>query len=132
MTPDQRWSADDRIDEAADCIDEALERGHFANYARVVGELPLLLSQHGLGQTLACFLVRGAGREASPYELVYQQMTRRLAEIFRVTDRDLLRHLTRSDSQQYLRMAEEARLFARALYDEVEAQAYAASGEEVR
>ncbi len=130
MTPGQRWSADDRLEEAADCIEEAQERGHFAHYARVVGDLPLLLSQHGLGQTLAYFLVRGGDREASPYITVYQQLTRRLAQCFRVTHRDLLTHLTGIDSQQYLLFAEEARLFALALYSEVEAQEYTPYSEE--
>lgn len=130
MTPGQRWSTDDRLEEAADCIEEAQERGHFDHYARVVGELPLLLSRHGLGQTLAYFLMRGSGRETSPYLTVYQQLTRRLAQCFRVTNRDLLTHLTGVDSQRYLLMAEEVRLFALALYDEVEAQEYTSHNEE--
>ncbi len=114
MTPGERWSVDDRLEEAADCIEEARERGHFAPYARVVGDLPLLLRQHGLGQTLAYGLMRGGNRETGPYLTVYQQLTQRLAGCFRVTDRDLLTHLTGVDSHQYLLMAEEARLFAQA------------------
>ena len=74
---------------------------------------------------MAYFLMRSGGRETSPYDLVYRQMTRRLARLYPVTGRDLLAHLTRIDSQQYLRLAEEARVFALALYEEVEAQEYA-------
>lgn len=121
MTPAVRWSADARTDEAAACIEEALDLGHFDHYAQLVGELPLLLGRHGLGQTLAYLVMRGGGRESSPHELVYRQVTRRLAQLYPLSNDDLLTHLTRVDSKQYLRLAEETRLFAQALYAEIDA-----------
>lgn len=132
MSSDAPWALDDRLAEAADCLAEAQEHGSLSRYAGVVRQLPALLRQHGLGQTLAYCMMRAAGRETSPYHLVYQQIARRLSQIWALTDRDLLTHLTRTDSREYLLMAEEARLFALALYDAVEEQEYAAYDEEER
>jgi len=132
MSPDARWALDDRLAEAADCIAEAQEHGSLSRYAGVIKQLPALLRQHGLGQTLAYCTMRGGGREASPYHLIYFQIARRLSQIWPLTDRDLLTHLTRTDSREYLQMAEEARLFTLALYDVVEDQEYAAYDEEER
>lgn len=132
MSPDARWALDDRLAEAADCIAEAQEHGSLSRYAGVVKQLPALLRQHGLGQTLAYCMMRAGGREASPYHLVYFQVARRLSQIWPLTDRDLLTHLTRTDSREYLQMAEEARLFTLALYEEIEARGYTAYDEEER
>lgn len=116
MTPAVRWSADARTDEAAACIEEALDLGHFDHYAQLVDELSLLLGRHGLGQTLAYLAMRGGGRESSPHEMVYRQVTRRLTQLYPLSNDDLLTHLTRVDSMQYLRLAEETRLFFLALF----------------
>ncbi len=129
MTNTQRWSVDSRANEALDCILEAQEEFKaYGHYISTVAELPLLLSRHGLGQTLAYLQLRGAGRATSPYDFIYQQLARRLAQLFPVGETDLLTFVTRCDSQQYLRLAEEARLFAAALYyaaeDEADALEY--------
>lgn len=132
MSPDARWALDNRLAEAADCLAEAQEQGSLSRYAGVVKQLPALLRQHGLGQTLAYCMMRAGGRAASPYQLVYFQIARRLSQIWPLTDRDLLTHLTRTDSREYLQMAEEARLFILALHEEVEARGYTTYNEEER
>ncbi len=124
MSNIQRWSVDSRANEATDCILEAQEEFRaYGHYISTVAELPLLLSRHGLGQTLAYLQLRGAGRDTSPYDFVYQQVARRLMQLFPVGETDLLIFVTRCDSQQYLRLAEEARLFAAALTYAAEDQA---------
>lgn len=121
MTSLARWSTDSRADEAAACVEEALDRGHFDHYVQLIGDLPLLLSRHGLGQTLAYLVMRGGGRESSPYDLVYRQVSRRLAQLYPLATDDLLTHLTSVDSTQYLRLAEETRHLILALFAEIDA-----------
>lgn len=117
MSDSPRWSVDSRANEATDCILEAQEEFKaYGHYISTVAELPLLLNRHGLGQTLAYLQLRGAGRDSSPYDFVYQQVARRLVQLFPVGETDVLTFLTRCTSRQYLLMAEEARLFAAALY----------------
>lgn len=124
MSDSPRWSVDSRANEATDCILEAQEEFKaYGHYISTVAELPLLLNRHGLGQTLAYLQLRGAGRDTSPYDFVYQQVARRLMQLFPVGETDLLIFVTRCDSQQYLRLAEEARLFAAALTYAAEDQA---------
>ncbi len=116
-----RWSVDSRANEATDCILEAQEEFEpYGHYIATVAELPLLLSRHGLGQTLAYMQLRGAGRQTSPYHFIYDQVARRLSQLFPVGETDLLTFVTRCDSRQYLRLAEETRLFAVALYHAAE------------
>jgi hypothetical protein len=124
MSDNPRWSVDSRANEAADCILEAQEEFRaYGHYISAVAELPLLLGRHGLGQTLAYLQLRGAGRETSPYDFVYQQVARRLIQLFPVGETDLLTFVTRCNSRQYLLLAEEARLFAAALYEAAEDEA---------
>jgi hypothetical protein len=131
MTATQRWAVDSRGNEAVDCILEAQEEfSHYGQYIGALAELFPLFSRHGLGQTLAYLLLRSGGRETSPYDFIYQQLARRLAQLFPVGDTDLLLFVTRCDSQQYLRLAEETRLFVLALYDAAEAESYRYDEEE--
>jgi hypothetical protein len=87
---------------------------HVGHYADVVAQLPLLLHQHGFGQTLSYLKLRSAGRAESPYSFVYDQLQEHLYEVFRWRGQDLLQVLTRMESERYLRLAIETYAFAEA------------------
>lgn len=95
--------------EADLCLDDAAESVRFDVYLSLVRQLPLLLHQHGLGQTLAYLQLRGGDRTQSPYQLALQHLTHWLAMNLDVPEEDLLKHLTRSDSDVYLQATEKAR-----------------------
>lgn len=110
-----RLTQEQRSTEAARCIEEARSRGHFHHYANLVTTLPLLLHQHGLGQTLAHLKARGGDRPTSPYQLLFEQLTRRLGQVKGVSEDRVFSRLTQEDSWHYVQAAEEIRAFALAL-----------------
>lgn len=87
---------------------------HFHQYADVVAQLPFLLRQHGLGQTLSYFKLRSGGRTESPYGFVYQQLQEHLEHVSALREKDLLQALTRMDSERYLRLCMETYTFSEA------------------
>jgi len=105
-----------QVDEvAARCVAQAQAMGRLGQYGLVVGNLPRLLHQHGLGQTLAYLQARGGGRSDSPYQLLCDHLSAWLAQAIGLPDRDALLGLTRSDSQVYRQAAEAARQLGLAL-----------------
>lgn len=109
-----------RADAAARAIQQ-LPKGRLAQYAPLVRGLPLLLHQHGLGQTLAYLKSRGTERADSPYAMLYGHLSSWLAEAFAEQGGDFLAALTRMESRRYLQAAEEAHAFALALREAAEA-----------
>lgn len=121
------WNAeylapDERAEAVSRAFDEAQNHHQFRHYASAVDTLPLLLHQHGLGQTLAYLILRSDNRPNSPYTLVLQHLTRRLAQIYPIGGGDILAHITQADSAQYRRLAEEARAFTLALRQALKAE----------
>lgn len=106
---------DERAEAVSRAFDEAQNHPQFRHYASAVNTLPLLLNQHGLGQTLAYLKIRSDNRPNSPYALVLQHLARRLAQLYPIAGGDILAHVTQADSAQYRRLAEEAGEFILAL-----------------
>jgi hypothetical protein len=105
----------DRTTAAAGYVAEAQRQfRQVGHYTDVVAQLPLLLRQHGFGQTLSYLELRSAGRDESPYSFVYDQLQEHLDQVFRLRGKDLLQVLTREDSERYLRLAIETYAFAEA------------------
>ena len=105
MTLEEREAA------VTQCVEEARKFPHFTHYVNQVSGMPLLLHKHGLGQMLAYLQMRGGNRRSSPHELIFQQVARRLAQVYPLPGDNLLDHLTQVDSQQYRRLTEEAGAF---------------------
>ena len=110
---------------------EQIPKGQLPQYAAAVRGLPSLLHQHGLGQTLAYLLGRGADRADSPYSLLYGQLGSWLTEGLGEHGGDILATLTRVDSRRYLEAAEEAHAFALALREAAQKALTPESAEEV-
>lgn len=112
----------DRTEDAADYVTAARRQfRHFHHYADLVAQLPLLLRQHSLGQTLSYLKLRSAGRDESPYSFVYQQLQDHLERVLALREKDLLQALTRMDSERYLRLCIETHAFAEAWRQAVQA-----------
>jgi hypothetical protein len=85
------------------------------SYRQAVRQLPALLQQHGLGQTLAYLQIRGEGRPASPYTVLLKQLDRWLLANLPVSGRSALAALAAGDSRLYLEASQYAWLFVSAL-----------------
>lgn len=119
-----RQPAPDRTAAAADYVTAARQQfRHFHHYADLVAQLPLLLRQHGLGQTLSYLELRSGGRPDSPYRFVYEQLQDHLGQVMALREKDLLQALTRMDSAPYLRLCLETSAFAEAWRRAVRADA---------
>jgi CRISPR/Cas system CMR-associated protein Cmr5 small subunit len=106
--------------EAQLCLDDAVESVRFDVYLSLARQIPLILHQHGLGQTLAYLQMRGDGRSNSPYQLLYQHLTHWLAMNLGLPEEDVLKSLTRADSEGYVRATQATRLLLLALRTAVE------------
>jgi hypothetical protein len=84
-------------------------------YRQAVKQLPMLLHQHGLAQTLAYLQMRGEGKPASPYSVLLKQIDRWLLVSMGVSARSALGAISGNDSRFYMEASEHARLFVRAL-----------------
>jgi hypothetical protein len=84
-------------------------------YKQTARQLPALLQQHGLGQTLAYLQLRGEGRPASPYTVLLRQLDRWLLATLEVSARSALAALAARDSQFYIEATRRAWLFVSAL-----------------
>jgi hypothetical protein len=116
MTAGTQPPLDERAAAVAQALAEARKQRHFRHYVNLLTRLPLLLHQHGLGQTLAYLQLRGANRsEEGPNALLYTQLTRRLSELMPAGGDDVLLHLTQANSSEYRQLAEEAAQFMLAL-----------------
>jgi CRISPR/Cas system CMR-associated protein Cmr5 small subunit len=114
------------IREAELCLDDAAESVRFGVYLSLARQLPHILHQHGLGQTLAYLQMRGGDRTQSPFHLVLEHLNHWLAMTLGLPEEDVLSSLTQFDSDVYLRAMEEARRLLLALRtaaeDEIAAQ----------
>jgi hypothetical protein len=116
MTAGTHSTLDERATAVAQALAEARKQRHFRHYVNLLTRLPLLLHQHGLGQTLAYLQLRGANRsEEGPNALLYTQLTRRLSELMPAGGDDVLLNLTEANSTEYRQLAEEAGQFMVAL-----------------
>src|SRR5574341_1558717 len=88
-----QWS-----DTAAHCLEEAGAIGRLRQYEDLVGQAWLFLHQHGLGQTLVYLQVRGGNRPESPYQLLFEHLTRQLATRQPRLSNDVLAALLKEDS----------------------------------
>jgi hypothetical protein len=84
-------------------------------YKQTVKQLPMLLRQHGLAQTLAYLQMRGEGKPASPYSVVLRQLDRWLLVSTGVSARSALGAISNHDSRFYIEASEHAWSFVRAL-----------------
>jgi hypothetical protein len=84
-------------------------------YKQTVRQLPALLQQHGLGQTLAYLQLRGEGKPASPYTVIGRQLDRWLLATLEVSARSALAALSSHDSRFYMEATRRAWLFVSAL-----------------
>lgn len=112
MTTTRKQVPNDRATAVIQSLGEAYNHPHFRQYANMVYRLPMLLHKHGLGQTLAHLQIRSNNGRNSPYTLLREHLTRRLAQLYPIDDDDLLAHLTKMDSRHYRQLATEAREFA--------------------
>jgi hypothetical protein len=90
-------------------------RFRFADYDRVVRQLPGLLQRHGLGQTLA-FLQLRAASPTSPYTMVLRQLDRWVTRAMAVSAPGALAALSAQDSRFYQEATAQTWLFVRALH----------------
>jgi CRISPR/Cas system CMR-associated protein Cmr5 small subunit len=109
MTGQQERWAITPAREAGLCLDDAAESVRFDVYLSLAQQLPLILHQHGLGQTLAYLQMRGGDRAQSPYQLVLKHLTHWLAMTLGLPEEDVLTNLTRAESGVYLQATEEVR-----------------------
>jgi CRISPR type III-B/RAMP module-associated protein Cmr5 len=107
-TSQERWTITPTR-EAQLCLDDAAESVRFDVYLSLARQLPLILHQHGLGQTLAYLEMRGGDRSNSPYQLLRQHLTHWLAMNLGLPEEDVLKSLTRTDSEGYVRATRAAR-----------------------
>jgi hypothetical protein len=105
-----QWS-----DAAARCLEEANTIGRLRQYEDLVGQTWLLLHQHGLGQTLAYLQARGGNRPESPYQLLFEHLTRQLATRHPRLSNDILAALVKEDSRVYRQASAETWGFLKAL-----------------
>jgi hypothetical protein len=87
-------------------------RLYYRQHAR---QLPMLLHQHGLAQTLAYLQLRGEGKPTSPFSVLLRQLDRWLLASMAVSARSALGAISSRDSRFYLEASEQAWLFVRAL-----------------
>lgn len=106
-------AVDMALEEAQRCLYEAEAVGRRVQYEILASNLILLISKHGLGQTLAHLEIRGGDRYDSPYQLLADHLTRWLSTSLDLTEG--LSDLTTEDSELYMRATDEACRFALAL-----------------
>ena len=102
-----------------DFVQEALKeiqgQAYEFHYRQIAKRLGVLLSIHGLGQTLSYLRLRGGGRPNSPFTVLEQHLSRWLQTMLGLSSEDVLDELTRRDSSFYLQASDAAWEFALAL-----------------